>query len=435
MLKANSFERYMQQLVNQERAKAGVGPVKLELNLNQSAQNHSKWMLATDTFSHTGVRGTSAHERMVDADFDFSGGAGSAENLAIQTLRGAPGIKDDVYDLHVSLMNSPGHRANILNPKYDYVGISIEVGDFNYGNQVAASAIVTQNFAYTGGTVDLDNVGTTSSSSSDSPPEEKIAVPTNGADTLKGSGVVDVINGKRGDDKIYGDGNNDKLSGGSGHDLLSGGSGQDILSGNYGNDVISGGDGSDTAYGGSGKDRIKGEKHNDLIKGGWGDDVLDGGAHHDIIFGGTGSDKVFGGDGDDRLFGGSGRDIVTGGSGEDRLSGGGGHDRLSGGSWSDVLHGNRGDDTLNGGSGNDKLFGGIGADTFVFGKGNGVDIVKDFKNNIDVIDLRNMGLETVREALDSAYEKDGNAVFNFGDGDRLIVEDRSLNALADDILV
>jgi uncharacterized protein YkwD len=41
---------------------------------------------------------------------------------------------DDVYDLHLALMNSPGHRENILMPDLEVVGIGIQTGTYDYGS-------------------------------------------------------------------------------------------------------------------------------------------------------------------------------------------------------------------------------------------------------------------------------------------------------------
>ncbi|MGR3463467.1 CAP domain-containing protein [Limimaricola sp.] len=149
---ANTLERQMLDLVNDERTERGLSPLSLERNLNTSSEDHSSWMLQSDTFSHTGANGSSATDRMRDADFTFSGSWASGENLAWQSERGAPGLADDVIDLHESLMNSPGHRANILNPNFEVIGIGIEQGDFKGWDTV----MVTQNFARTGAAVDLD---------------------------------------------------------------------------------------------------------------------------------------------------------------------------------------------------------------------------------------------------------------------------------------
>ena len=128
MSRANSLERQMLKLINEERAEVGAGPLRLEKRLNDSAEDHSSWMLDVNRFSHTGEGGSSAGDRMRDADFKFTGNWTWGENIAWQSERGASGASDDVKDLHEGLMNSPGHRANILNPDFKVIGIGIEQG-------------------------------------------------------------------------------------------------------------------------------------------------------------------------------------------------------------------------------------------------------------------------------------------------------------------
>ncbi|EEE36364.1 allergen V5/Tpx-1 family protein [Rhodobacteraceae bacterium KLH11] len=154
---ASTVEREMLALINQERTSRGLDPLQLETRLNESSEDHSEWMLDTDRFSHTGQGGSSATQRMQAAGFDLSGSWRTGENIAWQSERGAPGISDDVAQLHQNLMNSPGHRANILNPDFKYIGIGIEEGDM----QGYDAVMVTQNFAATQGDVVLDNGGTT----------------------------------------------------------------------------------------------------------------------------------------------------------------------------------------------------------------------------------------------------------------------------------
>lgn len=149
---ASDLERQMLDLINAERAAHGLDALELELRLNDSAEDHSSWMLATDTFSHTGVGNSNPGDRMRDADFEFSGSWSWGENVAWQSVRGAPGYADDVVNLHDALMNSPGHRANILNSGFELIGIGIEIGNFNGWNAV----MVTQNFARTGAVVQID---------------------------------------------------------------------------------------------------------------------------------------------------------------------------------------------------------------------------------------------------------------------------------------
>jgi hypothetical protein len=153
---ANSFERQMLDLINAERQAHGLAPLQLEQRLNAAADDHSAWMLAADVFSHTGSGGSTATQRMATAGFDFSGQWVSGENIAFQNERGAPGISDDVIDLHNALMNSPGHRANILSDRFEYVGIGIVEGTYTAEGRDWDGVMITQNFAATAGTIVLD---------------------------------------------------------------------------------------------------------------------------------------------------------------------------------------------------------------------------------------------------------------------------------------
>lgn len=91
---------------------------------------------------------------------------------------------------------------------------------------------------------------------------------------------------------------------------------------------------------------------------------------------------------DDLMNAKDGRDTLDGGLKNDKLFGEAGSDLLLGGSGNDYLDGGSGDDILNGGSGNDTLVGGGNKDTFVFQTGFGTDIITDFRDGVDLIDLR-----------------------------------------------
>jgi uncharacterized protein YkwD len=80
------------------------------------ARAHSADMFARGYFSHYTPEGEDPFERMKDADIRFRT---AGENLALApTLQLA----------HTGLMNSPGHRENILNPNFGRVGIGILSG-------------------------------------------------------------------------------------------------------------------------------------------------------------------------------------------------------------------------------------------------------------------------------------------------------------------
>ncbi len=154
MSQPNALERLMLELINEERANAGLDPLRINGDLNEASEDHSEWMLDTDTFSHTGQAGSSAGDRIVEAGYRLEGNWTWGENIAWQSERGAQGLEDDVRNLHESLMNSPGHRANILNDNFEEIGIGIERGDFDNFDSV----MVTQNFGTTDATSTPDPV-------------------------------------------------------------------------------------------------------------------------------------------------------------------------------------------------------------------------------------------------------------------------------------
>ena len=139
-------EQYLLELINSERAKTGAQPLAFDNDLSESAEGHSKWMLAADVFSHTGSGGSSATQRMKAAGYVLQGSWATGENIAWATTRAPTGYQDEVKLLHTNLMNSSGHRANLLNPNFREVGLGVEVGDY----RGRSSAFVTENFGKTG---------------------------------------------------------------------------------------------------------------------------------------------------------------------------------------------------------------------------------------------------------------------------------------------
>lgn len=208
-----------------------------------------------------------------------------------------------------------------------------------------------------------------------------------GDDSLFGATGDDTLKGGSGSDRLVGGDGYDRLHGGGGDDRLTGGKGRDALFGDRGNDNLSGGDLADRLAGGAGRDRLDGGSGNDLLTGGSGNDVLAGGTGRDVLKGDAGSDRLSGDAGNDRLLGGAQADHLSGGAGRDRLFGGSGNDVLRGNNAADILKGGAGDDRLEGGKGADMLIGGGGADTFVFGRRSGQDVVRDFQDGLDVIEI------------------------------------------------
>ncbi len=306
MAQADSFERQMLTLINQERTSRGIDPLQLELRLNDAAEDYSELMLNRDFFSHTGPSGTSPGDRMEDAGFVFSGNWTWGENIAWQSERGAASISDDVANLHQSLMNSSGHRANILNPDFELIGIGIERGDYNGWDAV----MVTQKFATTSASVQIDGGGGHENTPTPAP-NNLVLNGNNNSNTLIGAEGNDTLNGRDGADRLIGNSGNDAITAGKGFDQAWGGRGNDRFWGNFGNDTAYGGNGSDKLYGGSGNDRLWGNSGNDTLDGGKGNDKLRGNSGNDSLKGGKGNDTLIGGNGNDYFIFSDGDDVVT----------------------------------------------------------------------------------------------------------------------------
>lgn len=108
-----SAENMMLTLVNQERVLAGVGQLVQSILLRDLARDYARDMFARGYFSHYNPEGQSPFDRMEKRNIHFTS---AGENLAL-----AP----NVSLAHQGLMNSPGHRRNILSPDFGKVGIGV----------------------------------------------------------------------------------------------------------------------------------------------------------------------------------------------------------------------------------------------------------------------------------------------------------------------
>ena len=148
---ATELEQRLVAQINAERAAEGLPALKIEAHLNSSAQSHSEWMGETGTFSHTGENGSSATDRIEDADFPLTGYWQTSENIAFISVTGEMDA-GETDRMHEGLMESAGHRANILDPDAAYVGVGLSEGTSPDGVNRDA-VFLTQNFADTDGQV------------------------------------------------------------------------------------------------------------------------------------------------------------------------------------------------------------------------------------------------------------------------------------------
>jgi hypothetical protein len=108
-------------LTNIERINNSKKPLKENTQLTLAAHKKIADMIALQYFEHKSPSGKTPAELIADAGYAY---VIVGENLA-------EGDFADNADLVQGWMNSPGHRANILNDKYTEIGVATEKGTFN----------------------------------------------------------------------------------------------------------------------------------------------------------------------------------------------------------------------------------------------------------------------------------------------------------------
>jgi uncharacterized protein YkwD len=117
--------------MNQARAQHRVAPLRIDLRLERAARAKSRSMLRTGTFAHGDFQRRLTSYRVRGPYY--------GENLAwgVGSTATAPGIVQ-------MWLSSPSHRANLLRPQFQRVGLGLVLGTFGgYGG----AAVVTANFA------------------------------------------------------------------------------------------------------------------------------------------------------------------------------------------------------------------------------------------------------------------------------------------------
>ena len=109
----NASERQMLDLVNNERVQRGLQPLKADATLVELGRLKAQDMIEKGYFSHTSPTYGSPFAMMRSAGVQYSY---AGENLA---------KAGSVNSAHNGLMNSSGHRANILNENFNRVGIAV----------------------------------------------------------------------------------------------------------------------------------------------------------------------------------------------------------------------------------------------------------------------------------------------------------------------
>ncbi|EPD53990.1 CAP domain-containing protein [Paenisporosarcina sp. FSL H8-0542] len=119
----SSIEQQVLTLTNQERAKEGLKPLATDAALMDSARAKSADMSKNNYFSHTSPTMGSPFDQMKAKGIQYKA---AAENIAMGQKTAAEVVK--------GWMESPGHRANIMNGTYTHIGIGYDANG-NYWTQ------------------------------------------------------------------------------------------------------------------------------------------------------------------------------------------------------------------------------------------------------------------------------------------------------------
>ncbi|MDY7023660.1 MAG: CAP domain-containing protein [Cyanobacteriota bacterium] len=100
------------ELTNDFRGENGLSPLSFDSQLANAAQIHTENMAFQDFFSHDGIDGSDVGDRVLDAGYSFSR---AGENIAAGYTTAESVVQ--------GWIDSPGHRANLLNPDYTEIGV------------------------------------------------------------------------------------------------------------------------------------------------------------------------------------------------------------------------------------------------------------------------------------------------------------------------
>jgi len=113
-----SAEDKILELMNAKRVEAGLQPLTLDNTLLQVARYKSDHMIQFNYFDHVTPQGTKYTDWLKSVGYTYTT---AGENIAYNTY--------DAVELFNQWWNSPGHKANMMNPSYTKVGIGVVQGN------------------------------------------------------------------------------------------------------------------------------------------------------------------------------------------------------------------------------------------------------------------------------------------------------------------
>lgn len=114
----NEYEKEVIQLVNQEREKHNIEPLKTYVDLSYVARTKSADMRDLDYYAHFSPKYGEFWEMILDHGIP-------QYSIVAENIYATPKTPNEAVD---GWMNSEGHRKNILNPKFTHIGVGYVEG-------------------------------------------------------------------------------------------------------------------------------------------------------------------------------------------------------------------------------------------------------------------------------------------------------------------
>ena len=117
------LERAIFRYTNEVRQKNGFSPLTWDNSLRDVARGHSADMLVRNYFAHDTPEGRTPHQRIVAAYRSPLSMTG--ENIWMSKNRTPTDFRQLARIIVDNWMSSPGHRTNLLNPKFTDIGVGV----------------------------------------------------------------------------------------------------------------------------------------------------------------------------------------------------------------------------------------------------------------------------------------------------------------------
>ncbi len=120
------LERQLLDLVDRDRARAGLPAVVPDTRLQAVARRYSQEMAETGVVAHISSRTGSVTDRLQAA------GLAPPPTVVAENVAGATSVED----AETAFMSSPGHRDNLLSPSVTHIGVGVALGHGRDGTAV-----------------------------------------------------------------------------------------------------------------------------------------------------------------------------------------------------------------------------------------------------------------------------------------------------------